>query len=127
MKQRRQLAEHLSSTITEVEEDFIKIGNVPGERNFDIAPEVTNPDDATSATFDQAHKETTQRRRRRSPVIPTGLIPITVRLQPEIAAGLKRASLERQLYGEDIHTQQDIVETALEPWLRNHGYLGKSD
>ena len=29
--------------------------------------------------------------------MPVGLIPVTVRLKPEIAAALKRASLERQL------------------------------
>jgi hypothetical protein len=33
--------------------------------------------------------------------LPVGLIPVTVRLSPEIAGALKRASLERQLAGED--------------------------
>jgi hypothetical protein len=56
-------------------------------------------------------------------VTPVGLIPITVRLRPEIAGALKRASLERQLTGEAIFTQQELVETALEPWLRKNGYL----
>jgi hypothetical protein len=55
--------------------------------------------------------------------VPVGLIPITVRLRPEIAGALKRASLERQLAGEDVYTQQDLVEQALEPWLRSEGYL----
>jgi hypothetical protein len=55
--------------------------------------------------------------------VPVGLIPITVRLRPEIAGALKRASLERQLAGEDVYTQQDLVEQALEPWLREEGYL----
>jgi hypothetical protein len=55
--------------------------------------------------------------------IPVGLIPVTVRLKPEIAAALKRASLERQLSGEEVYTQQDLVELALEPWLRSEGYL----
>ena len=55
--------------------------------------------------------------------VPVGLIPVTVRLRPEIAGALKRASLERQLAGEDIYTQQDLVEQALEPWLRDEGYL----
>ena len=54
---------------------------------------------------------------------PVGLIPVTVRLRPEIAGGLKRASLERQLSGDEIFTQQEIVETVLEPWLASNGYL----
>tara|TARA_A100000171_G_C2123338_1_gene142040 strand:+ start:539 stop:910 length:372 start_codon:yes stop_codon:yes gene_type:complete len=54
---------------------------------------------------------------------PVGLIPVTVRLRPEVAGALKRASLERQLDGEDIFSQQDLVESALEPWLREEGYL----
>ena len=58
-----------------------------------------------------------------SRVSPVGLIPVTVRLRPEIAGALKRASLERQLSGEDFYTQQEIVEQALEPWLRQQGYL----
>jgi hypothetical protein len=54
---------------------------------------------------------------------PVGLIPVTIRLRPEIAGALKRASLERQLVGEETFTQQDIVENALEPWLEGEGYL----
>jgi len=54
---------------------------------------------------------------------PVGLIPVTVRLRPEIAGALKRASLERELEGEDVFTQQDLVENALEPWLQSEGYL----
>ena len=51
------------------------------------------------------------------------LIPVTIRLRSEIAGALKRASLERELEGEDIFTQQDLVESALEPWLRQNGFL----
>jgi hypothetical protein len=54
---------------------------------------------------------------------PVGLIPVTIRLRPEIAGALKRASLERQLEGEEVFTQQDLVEQALEPWLSTQGYL----
>jgi hypothetical protein len=52
-----------------------------------------------------------------------GLIPVTIRLRPEIAVGLKRASLELELDGEEVFTQQDLVENALEPWLRKKGFL----
>lgn len=54
---------------------------------------------------------------------PVALIPVTVRLRPAIAIGLKRASLELQLAGEEIYTQQELVEQALEPWLQSLGYL----
>jgi hypothetical protein len=69
--------------------------------------------------------EPSRRRHRARPsgVTPVGLIPVTVRLRPELAGALKRASLERQLAGEQSFTQQELVEQALEPWLRDHGYL----
>ena len=54
---------------------------------------------------------------------PVGLIPVTIRLRPEIAGALKRASLERQLSGEEVFTQQELVEGALEPWLIEEGYI----
>ena len=53
---------------------------------------------------------------------PVGLIPITVRLRPEIAGALKRASLERQLAGAELFSQQEIVERALATWLRENGH-----
>jgi len=51
---------------------------------------------------------------------PVGLIPITVRLSPEIAGALKRVSLERQLARADYFSQQEIVERALKTWLQQH-------
>jgi hypothetical protein len=50
-------------------------------------------------------------------------IPLTVRFRADYAAALKRASLERQLQGVRPNTLQDILEEALEPWLRDHGCL----
>lgn len=64
-----------------------------------------------------------RQRTRRSIAAPVGLIPVTVRLRPELAGALKRASLERQLAGEEDYTQQSLVEQLLEPWLKNQGYL----
>lgn len=63
------------------------------------------------------------RRTKSTGVAPVGLIPVTVRLRPELAGALKRASLERQLQGDELFTQQELVEQALEPWLRSEGYL----
>jgi hypothetical protein len=53
----------------------------------------------------------------------TLLVPLTTRLRAPLVAGLKRASLERQLAGLEPWTQQEILEQALEPWLRKNGYL----
>jgi hypothetical protein len=52
-----------------------------------------------------------------------GRVPLTTRIRHDLATGLKRASLERQLAGEKPNTVQDILEQALEPWLKDHGYL----
>ena len=67
-----------------------------------------------------------RRRTKSAGVTPIGLIPVTIRLRPEISSALKRASLERQLHGEDLFTQQDLVEQALEPWLRQQGFLSQN-
>lgn len=68
---------------------------------------------------------TTQKSPKKKPtrLQPVGLIPVTIRLRPEIAGALKRASLERQLAGEETFTQQELVENALEPWLVEEGYI----
>lgn len=52
-----------------------------------------------------------------------GRSPISTRIRADFAATLKRASLERQLQGVEPHTLQDILEEAIEPWLRANGYL----
>lgn len=50
-------------------------------------------------------------------------VPFTTRVRTDIAAAVKRASLERQLEGIEPSTVQDILESALEPWLKANGYL----
>ncbi len=56
-------------------------------------------------------------------VMAPGLIPVNVRVRPDIAAALQTASLERQLQGLEPSSKREIVEEALEPWLRANGYL----
>lgn len=65
----------------------------------------------------------TQKRPHQQRLLATLLVPVTVRLRPEIASALKQASLQRQLNGEELYTQQDIVEEALLPWLQAEGLL----
>lgn len=50
-------------------------------------------------------------------------LPLTTRIRADFSAALKRASLQRQLDGTFPNTLQDILEEALEPWLRSNGYL----
>ncbi len=50
-------------------------------------------------------------------------LPLTTRIRSDFSAALKRASLQRQLDGTFPNTLQDILEEALEPWLRSNGYL----
>ena len=47
----------------------------------------------------------------------------STKVRSDYAAALKRASLERQLNGVYPNTLQDILEEALEPWLRSNGYV----
>jgi hypothetical protein len=54
---------------------------------------------------------------------PVGRVPLTTRVRSDYAAALKRASLERQLAGQTPNTLQDILEEALGPWLKDHGYV----
>ena len=54
---------------------------------------------------------------------PAGRTPISTRIRADMAAALKRASLERQLAGIKPHTLQDILEEAIEPWLKANGFL----
>ena len=49
--------------------------------------------------------------------------PLTTKLRKDMADALKRASLERQLSGETPSAIQEILEEALEPWLKSKGYL----
>jgi hypothetical protein len=54
---------------------------------------------------------------------PVSRVPLTTRIRGDFAEALKEASLKRQLEKVSPNTQQDILEEALEPWLRTHGYL----
>ena len=76
---------------------------------------LAKPDDAASAA------EARQGRRQNGN--PVSRVPLTTRIRGDYAAALKRASLERQLKGETPNTILDILEEALEPWLRSHGYI----
>lgn len=87
------------------------------QSNERSAPEPRPPAESRLSPLSRTKKK------RASSITPVAPVPVTVRLKPEIAGALKRASLERQLAGEELFTQQDIVENLLEPWLHDQGYL----
>lgn len=53
----------------------------------------------------------------------TSRVPISSRMRTDFAQALKRASLQRQLEGVEPNSLTDILEAAIEPWLRSNGYL----
>lgn len=53
----------------------------------------------------------------------TSLRSVTLRLHPEIATALRRASIERSLDYEEPYTQQSIAEQALREWFASNGYI----
>jgi hypothetical protein len=59
-----------------------------------------------------------------TPTTPTiNRIPISTRIREDYSKALKRASLERQLKGLEPNSLQDILEEAIEPWLKSNGYI----
>jgi hypothetical protein len=50
-------------------------------------------------------------------------VPLSTRIRSDFFAALKRASLERQLSSSEPHTLIEILEQAIEPWLKSNGYL----
>jgi hypothetical protein len=52
-----------------------------------------------------------------------GRTPISTRLRTDLAEALKRASLQRQLEKIEPSSLTEILEAAIEPWLKEHGYL----
>jgi hypothetical protein len=56
--------------------------------------------------------------------VPTvSRVPISTRIREDFFVALKRASLERQLSKSEPHTLIEILEQAVEPWLKSNGYL----
>lgn len=58
-----------------------------------------------------------------APVPNLNRVAISTRIRGDFATALKRASLERQLNGVEPNTLQDILEQAIEPWLRANNYI----
>lgn len=131
MNERRPLTTAITSASEGIDAEtvrsFVKQQRNPETSFSSVAAKPEGNNDSFRSEF--AESEKTERSSRRTKLNKpsrfqrVGLIPVTIRLRPEIAVGLKRASLELELEGEDVFTQQDLVENALEPWLRKNGFL----
>lgn len=89
-----------------VEKHFMRTGQIPDEKEAPLAADQPSPRDTEAPAAKAA-----------------GRAPLTTRIRADFAVALKRASLERQLNGIEPHTLQDILEEALEPWLRKNSYI----
>ena len=58
-----------------------------------------------------------------APTRPIARSPLTTRIREDYLRALKRVSLERQIAGTTPSTLQDLLEQAIEAWLRKHGEL----
>ena len=103
MKERRSLVEGLTTKPTEAETAFV----------FSSSPKPTKPQSPTEAAASSPAPTSTTPARS----------PLSTRIRGDYAAALKRASLERQLAGVEPNTISDILDEALEPWLKSNGYL----
>jgi len=95
-----------------------------------ITPQAPPVDPKKEKAFVFAEKQGKEQETSESPATPTSTttvvharVPFSTRMRADFAAALKRASLERQLAGIEPNTLQDILEQAVEPWLRSNGYL----
>jgi hypothetical protein len=103
MSGRRSLVEGVKQTLQPVDPN-----REQAERDFVFAEKARGGGTAPDAT----------------PVTPTiARSPFSTRLRTDFTVALKRASLERQLKGIEPHTLIDILEQAIEPWLKSNGYL----
>lgn len=55
--------------------------------------------------------------------ISTARTPVTTRIRDDYAKALKQVSLRRQMEGVEPNTLQDILEDAIQAWLRTNGEL----
>jgi hypothetical protein len=126
MAGRRSLIEGLN-TVEEInrnlEEEFVYNKPKPRQTAKRLAlepkssqPAAEQPPAQPSAPHPQPAAETYSP----NPLLGVGRVPVGARVRTELAAALKRASLERQLQGIQPNSVQDILEESIELWLLKH-------
>lgn len=115
MQQQRRSA---LATLSMEEQQFLENGQLEqgGGRLTEARPE---PEIHRSSSIPTIDISTSHARTHRA----TSLRSVTLRLHPEIAATLRRASIERSLDYDDPYTQQAIAEQALREWFTSNGYF----
>ena len=107
MKERRPLSEGINPPAPQVDpvtaKKFIHGEKLPAEKG-EGSPSVAQKQPSSA----------TQNLRR---------VPISTRIRGDFAEALKRCSLQRQLEKIEPNTLQDILEEAIEPWLKDNGYM----
>ena len=109
-----------------VAENFVKFGNAQpkAQRKPDYTAEPAETMYATNLPpVKPPQPKSTPRPSTQSAVMTPALISVNVRVRPDIATALQTATLQRQLQGMEPSSKREIVEDALEPWLRENGYL----
>jgi hypothetical protein len=101
-------------------ESFLKHGKVSPQPHD---AEDNGPLQLVSPAPEERRPALPTRKAKNAAVMAPGLIPVNVRVRPDLATALQTASLERQLQGIEPSSKREIIEEALEPWLRTNGYL----
>lgn len=86
-------------------------------------PPIVDPKVEKDFVFQAKSNGTTPEMPTQNHTAPVARSPISTRIRADFATALKRASLERQLKGIEPSTLQDILEEAIEPWLKSNGCL----
>jgi len=128
MAQRRSLIEGLDNikdVDPQVAEEFILDGKPRGgSKHPGVAPKAARPAEAEPPEPPPAPRPAVSAdTAASSPLTGVGRVPVGARVRTELAASLKRASLERQLAGIQPNSIQEILEDSLELWLLKHGYV----
>lgn len=98
----------------------------PVEKVKDIAPSIevteeTKPTERRARTRSRSIRE--EQEPEPTEILDELLVHRTARFQYRTAQALSRAHLERKLKRLRPSTQQEIIEIAVQAWLRDHGYL----
>ena len=88
-----------------------------------LKPRLPPVDPQKEKAFVYGEKATEGSTTRQSPSVHLPRVPLSTRIRSDFAAALKQCSLERQLQKIEPNTLQDILEQAIEPWLKTNGYL----
>jgi hypothetical protein len=99
---------------------------LPVEKVKDIQPSIevsedAKPSERRSRTRSRSSRE--EQEPEASDLLDELLVSRTARFQYRTAQALTRAHLERKLKRLRPTTQQEIIEIAVQAWLRDHGYL----